>query len=235
MRHRPLALVLLLLVPCLAAAPAPAPAPAPTPAKDATASKAKPFEKEIKAFEEADERQAPPQDGILFVGSSSIRLWKTLKEDFPGLPVINRGFGGSRTEHVTLHADRIVLPYRPRQIVFYSGDNDLNDGLAPARVRDDLAALLKKVHAALPQTRVVILAVKPSVARVKLLREQRETNRLFAELAAADPQRLTYVDIFTPMLGPDGKPRPELYVKDNLHMNAAGYQLWTSLVKPHVK
>src|SRR5205085_10649885 len=111
----------------------------------------------------------PPQNGIEFHGSSSIVKWKTLKQDFPDLPVFNRGFGGSQAEHAVLHAGRIVIPYKPRTIVFHEGDNDLNAGKTPSQVRHDYAAFVAKVQKALPDVHFYILAVKPSVARVKLL------------------------------------------------------------------
>src|SRR5204863_1668560 len=117
------------------------------------------------AFEESDKTAPPPKDGIEFYGSSSIVHWTTLKEDFPDLPVFNRGFGGSETEHAILYADRIVIPYKPKTIVFYEGDNDLNSGKKPQQVCDDYAAFIAKVQKALPDTHIFILAVKPSIAR----------------------------------------------------------------------
>src|SRR5687767_2688782 len=100
----------------------------------APATKPAPFEKDIRAFEAADAENPPAPGGVLFVGSSSIRLWKTLAEDFPGVPVINRGFGGSRIAHSTQYADRIVIPYKPKTVVFYAGDNDIAGGLTPEQV-----------------------------------------------------------------------------------------------------
>ena len=167
----------------------------------------------------------------MFVGSSSIRLWNTLAEDFPGVPVVNRGFGGSELSDALRFADRIVLPYRPRMVVVYAGDNDLWAGETPQQVFEDFRALVRTIHDELPRTRVAFIAVKPSVARWRIEGEVRRTNQLIREFAAADP-RVDYIDIFTPMLGADGRPRPELFVDDGLHLNARGYELWKSVVAP---
>jgi hypothetical protein len=137
-----------------------------------------PFAAEIRKFEEADAASPPAPGGVLFVGSSSIRLWTTLADDFPGVPVINRGFGGSRIAHSTRYADRIVIPYKPRTIVFYAGDNDLAGGLSPEQVLADYKAFVATVRAALPETRILFISIKPSTARWKLVEQIREANRL---------------------------------------------------------
>lgn len=190
--------------------------------------------KEIQAMLDSDATNKPPRNPYLFVGSSSIRLWKTLKEDFAGLPVINRGFGGSYMSDSVDYAGNIILPYKPRMVLIYAGDNDLNDGKSPQQVLADFQALVKKIHAQLPKTKVAYIAVKPSPSRWKIEAKGRETNRLIEEYTRTD-KRLAYIDIFTPMLGTDGKPRPELFVKDNLHLNTAGYELWRETVRPFLK
>ncbi|MDP3069597.1 MAG: SGNH/GDSL hydrolase family protein [Opitutaceae bacterium] len=188
----------------------------------------------IDKFTQADATRAPAPGGIVFVGSSSIVKWTTLTEDFPGLPVINRGFGGSELEDSLFYADRIVLPYRPRTVVLYAGDNDLNAGKTPERVHADFRAFVAKIHAALPKTKIVFIAIKPSPSRWKNIATIRAANALIAADCAKDP-RLAYADIFTPMLGADGQPRPELFVKDMLHINAAGYALWQPVLAPLLK
>lgn len=192
-----------------------------------------PFEREIRAFEQADATHPPPKDAVLFIGSSSIRLWKTLEQDFPDVKVINRGFGGSQVEHSLRYADRIVLPYRPRTIVFYAGDNDLAAGKSPQRVLADFRDFVDKVRAALPDTRVLYVSIRPSVARWHLQDRQRHANRLVRELAESDPA-VEYIDVFSALLGPDGKPRPDLLVADKLHLNEAGYRVWTDVIRPYV-
>lgn len=188
------------------------------------------WEKDIQVFERWDREKAPPKNAVLFAGSSSIRLWPDLAGHFPELTVIQRGFGGSQMEDLNYYADRIVLPYRPSKIVVYEGDNDIAAGKAPARVVNDFQKFVKKVHAELPKTEIYFIAIKPSPSRWHLADPSREANRLVAEFAEEKP-RVTYVDIWTPMLNEEGKPRRELFTPDNLHMNEKGYELWTDVLK----
>jgi lysophospholipase L1-like esterase len=191
------------------------------------------WEPEIKAFEAADRTNPPPAGGIVFVGSSSIRLWKDLADDFKGLPVINRGFGGSQISDCVFYAARIVLPYRPRQVVLYAGDNDLAAGCSPEKLFEDFQAFVRKVHDALPETQIVFVSIKPSPSRWKLAQQMRTANRLIADFIRTDP-RLSFVDVFTPMLDIEGNPRAELYVADKLHMNRQGYAIWASRIQPYL-
>jgi lysophospholipase L1-like esterase len=192
------------------------------------------WEPDIAAFERSDSAQKPPANGILFVGSSSIRFWESLADDFSGLPVYNRGFGGSELHDVVHFANRIVLPYAPRIIVVYAGDNDLSNGRTPAQVAGDFKRFAATVHRHLPATRIVFIAVKPSLARWHIVAKIRKANTLVRHYARTD-SRVVYADVFTPMLGADGKPRPELFKEDGLHMTPAGYQLWTSVVRPYLR
>lgn len=186
----------------------------------------------IAAFETADRKMPPPENGILFVGSSSIRLWK-LDEHFPGLPVINRGFGGSQVSDTLHFAERIVLPYRPRVIVLYAGDNDIAAGEPPEQVVEDFQQLVATIHRELPNTRIVFIAIKPSIARWKLYEKMNAANEHIEKHCEGD-DRLRFVDVAAPMLGQDGRPREELFVDDGLHLSDAGYRLWTKLVRPHL-
>ncbi|KRF00576.1 hypothetical protein ASG87_12865 [Frateuria sp. Soil773] len=188
---------------------------------------------DIAAFEAADRAQPPPSGAVLFIGSSSIRFWKTLAADFPEVRTINRGFGGSEIDDSTFFADRIVAPYRPRAIVMYAGDNDLQDGDSPAQVRDDFAAFVRKARAVDPQVPIAFVAIKPSVARSALLPKIREANALVKAYAATQ-RGVDYLDVFTPMLGKDGRPQPKWFVEDGLHMNRSGYALWIGLLRPWV-
>jgi len=192
-----------------------------------------PWESAIREFERRD-RECPQTPGaILFVGSSSIVLWSTLEEDFKPLRVINRGFGGSQLADTVFYADRIILPYKPGIIVTYAGDNDIAAGKPPEAVRDQLRLLSDKVRHSLPASRILFLSIKPSPARWHLIGLVRRANAL-AEALARETWNLVYIDVFSPMLGPDGRPRPELFVEDGLHLSAQGYVLWTSILRPHL-
>ncbi|MCY3023257.1 MAG: SGNH/GDSL hydrolase family protein [Planctomycetota bacterium] len=187
------------------------------------------FEKDIKQYEAADQKTPPPKGAILFVGSSTIRMWKTLEKDMAPLTVMNRGFGGSQVSDVVYYADRIVIPYQPKSIVFYAGDNDLASGKQPAQILDGFKAFVEKVRTALPDVPIYFFSIKPSPSRAKLWPTAQDANKLVQEYAQK-ATGVTYVDVATEMLK-DGQARPELFLKDMLHMNADGYAIWTRIVK----
>ncbi len=189
------------------------------------------WEKDIAAFEAADKTTPPPKDAVVFVGSSSIRLWKSAPEHFSKHRIINRGFGGSYMSDSVAFADRIVIPYHPKLVVLYAGDNDIAAGKSPEQVCDDFMTFVARLHASLPDTRIAYLAIKPSPSRLKYFEQHKRANELIRE-ASATNDKLVYVDVWTPMLGADGKPREELFLKDRLHLNDEGYKLWAGIVGP---
>jgi lysophospholipase L1-like esterase len=192
------------------------------------------FEPEIRAFEAADRAKPPPLGGIVFVGSSSIKNWIDVAADFPGLPVLNRGFGGSTLADVVHYANRIAFRYRPHLVVLYAGDNDLAEGRTPEEVVRNYREFAARLRSALPATRLVYVSIKPSPSRRAFIGRMREANqRIRAETARDSLQ--AYVDVFTPMLGPSGQPRPELFLADSLHMTPAGYRLWRARLAPVVR
>lgn len=190
------------------------------------------FEEAIQEFEAMDEQGPPPEGAIVCIGSSSMRLWKDrLAVDLHPLTVVPRGFGGS-TMYDALHfVDRVVLAYRPRAVLLYEGDNDIALGIEPERIRKTFDALVTRVQGLLPEVRIYVLAIKPSIARWSLWPDMREANRLLDEACILDG-RLTYIDIATPMLQASGTPRPDIFLSDNLHMNALGYDIWAQTVGP---
>ena len=192
------------------------------------------WEPDIARFEAADRANPPRLGGIVFVGSSSIRMWATLDRDFPGLPVLNRGFGGSEAGDVAQFAERIVVPYKPRVVVFYAGDNDLAAGKTPTQVLHAFKSFVATIHRDLPGTRVVFVSIKPSVARWGIVDKMRAANQFVRDYARTD-DRLVYVDVFTPMLDPSGQPRRELFLEDGLHMTPAGYAIWRELIAPVIR
>ncbi|WP_421829319.1 SGNH/GDSL hydrolase family protein [Larkinella sp.] len=199
------------------------------------AQEAVPFENEIKAFEEQDRSASPPQNVILFTGSSSIKLWQTLQADFPDKKVLNRGFGGSKLPDVIYFADRVTVPYKPKQIVIYAGENDVASGTVTAQeVRDRFVTLFTKIRKSLPKTPIVFISMKPSPSRRKFLPITMEANDLIKNYIAKQKQA-QYLDIYTPMLDANGQIRGELFRADSLHMSPKGYEIWTAKLKPLLK
>ncbi len=188
------------------------------------------WEKTIAGFEAKDREEPVAPGGILFLGSSSIRMWE-LGKWFPGMPVLNRGFGGSEIADSLYYFDRIVLPYKPSAIVFYAGDNDIARNKSPEAVTEDFKKLAAKVWEHLPETRILFIGIKPSTARWNIYPEMKKVNEAIRVMAQSEP-RLVLVDVETVMLGEDGLPRQEFLQKDGLHMTDAGYAAWTKLVSP---
>lgn len=186
-------------------------------------------------FAASDRQKLPAAGGVLFVGSSSIRLWDGLAKDFSALPVvINRGFGGSRLSDCTDHLSRLVLPYRPRQIIVYAGDNDLAEGATPAEVLASFERFVDGVQRALPETRIAFLSIKPSPLRAALIDSARATNELIRAHALGHAN-VQYIDVFHKMLGADGQPRAELFGPDRLHLSRSGYALWRQEIAQHLQ
>ena len=192
------------------------------------------WQSSIEAFAAADQARQPEPGGVLFVGSSSIRFWTHLPQDFRQTPVvINRGFGGSTMADCLFFVKKLVVQYQPRQVMVYAGDNDLAQGRTPAQVLESFQGFVRAVRSELPGTRIGYISIKPSPARARLLPLVRETNALLASYVRTLPEA-DYIDIFTPMLEADGTPRAGLYGPDRLHMNEAGYALWRTVIGPFV-
>lgn len=187
------------------------------------------WENEIAGIEKRDAAKKPEQGCTVFVGSSSIRLWD-IATSFPKLSAVNHGFGGSTIADATHFFDRLVLPLKPKTIVFYSGDNDVASGMMPQAVHDDFVAFIAAARKQLPDVRIVFIPIKPSPARWKLYDKQTAANKLI-KATLEQTKNTVYVDVVPPMLDAEGQPRRELFVADQLHMNAAGYAIWTKLLE----
>ena len=200
-----------------------------------TAQTAERWDPAIQKFEASDKVSPPPQNGVLFIGASSIVRWN-LPEYFPelGTKAINRGFGGSQSVDAVRYVDRIVVPYHPRVVVYYAGDNDVETATPAQQIADGFTKFDQKVHAALPQTRIVFISIKPSIRRWKWIDTIKSANAMVKEYCAKHPN-LAFMDIEQQMLGADGKPNPALLVEDGLHMTPAGYKVWTAALKPLLK
>ncbi|MCY7354691.1 MAG: GDSL-type esterase/lipase family protein [Lysobacter sp.] len=186
---------------------------------------------DMQRFAAQDAVMPPPRHPIVFTGSSSIRLWDTLAGDFPNVPVLNRGFGGSQLRDAFQHADAIAIRYQPRQVVLYAGDNELSAGRTPQQILADFRAVVARFRHDLPNTTIIFISPKPSPSRAHLLGAQRVANALIHK-EAARMGRVAYADVFTPMLDASGQPRVELFAADGLHVNRASYVLWQTTIAP---
>jgi len=194
------------------------------------------FHDEIMAFKAQDSITPPAAAPILFTGSSSFRIWKEVQAAFPGYGIINRGFGGSIITDVTFYAEDVIFPYKPRQIVLYCGDNDLaaSDTVTAEVVFSRFKELFSLIRGRMEKVPILYVAIKPSPSRERLMPRIVEANRLIADFLRGQ-SHVAFVDIYHPMLTPDGRPRPELFQEDMLHMNAKGYAIWRKVIRPYLK
>ena len=201
-----------------------------------TAQTKLPFEAEIRAFERLDSLEKPAKGQILLYGSSSMRLWTTYKQDLVGYSVVNRGFGGSQMSDAIYYFDRIVLPLEPSLILLYEGDNDLSNGKkTPTQVFEDYQVFMKMVHQKLPKTKVAIYSLRPSLAREGMMPQQKALNAMFRQYCKKHRKRAFYIDMYSTLLTPEGKPNGDYLVADKLHLNAKGYTVWTQATLAFLK
>jgi lysophospholipase L1-like esterase len=191
------------------------------------------FKKDIDAFMKWDSKNSPAENAVLFVGSSSIVMWET-NEAFGEYPVINRGFGGSHISDVIYYYDKVIQGYDPALIVFYAGDNDAASGKAAEQILEDYKYLLSRIRKDYPEVPFIYLPIKPTSSRWKYWDEMKKTNRLIREFNK-QKENLYYVDTATALLTPKGLPNDELFLKDKLHMNEKGYNLWNEILRVHLK
>ncbi|MGC3956843.1 MAG: GDSL-type esterase/lipase family protein [Verrucomicrobiota bacterium] len=189
------------------------------------------WEKEITAMVASEKTNPPPPNAVLFLGSSTIRLWKTLAQDFPGTPLINRGFGGSEIADSTHYAERLVFPYAPKQIIFRAGGNDLQNSKSAEQVCADFKAFVTTVHSRLPATEIVFMSWNYSPSRWSSAPRERALNELIAAYAQTQP-KVKYLDVSDISLDANGQPRADLFVNDRLHFNTEGYRLLAERVRP---
>jgi lysophospholipase L1-like esterase len=192
------------------------------------------WQSSMAAFAAADREHLPDAGGVLFVGSSTIRLWSSLAQDFRQLPiVINRGFGGSTMADCDYFARLLVIRYKPKEVLVYAGENDLAEGRSALQVLESFSNFVRAVRSELPDTRISYISIKPSPSRAALMVQARETNKLLASYVGT-LENAQYIDIFNPMLGLDGAPKAELFRADRLHLNDAGYALWQAIIGSRV-
>jgi lysophospholipase L1-like esterase len=189
------------------------------------------WEKEIAAYEASDRQSPPPKGGALFIGSSTIRLWKTLDKDFPNHKVINRGFGGSEIVDSTHFSGRLIFPHEPRQIFLRAGGNDIHNGRTPREVAADFVGFVRVVRTRLPKAEILYIAVSPAPARWGETDKYRELNRMIRAVAL-DMPRVGFIDAFDVSLDPNGQAIPGRFVKDKLHFSPEGYTFLAERVRP---
>jgi lysophospholipase L1-like esterase len=185
---------------------------------------------ELERIAESDKAHSPEPGGVIFVGSSSIRMWD-LEKSFPGKGYVNHGFGGSEIVDSTYYFDELVAKHKPRLVVFYAGDNDIANGKSPEQVLKDFQAFAVKFKKELPKANLLYISIKPSTARWHLADKMREANKLIEEDGNRRPN-FHFLDVWPVMLDDDGKPRKDIFLEDGLHMNEVGYAEWVKLVEP---
>lgn len=196
---------------------------------------AQPFANEIAAFRKQDSIAMPPKKAILLVGSSSFRLWDNWQDYFPGRKMINRGFGGSSLPDVIRYADDVIFKYRPKQIIIYCGENDFaaSDTVSVPTVVERFKTLFGMIRAKYKRVPVAFVSMKPSPSRQKFLTKYVAANAAIKDFLAAQ-KRTAYIDVYTPMLQPDGNVMTDIFKADNLHMNAKGYAIWKQIMEPYL-
>ncbi|MEP7257280.1 MAG: GDSL-type esterase/lipase family protein [Flavitalea sp.] len=193
-----------------------------------------PFAADITGFEQADKASFPPANAIVFVGSSSFTMWKDVADYFPGYTIINRGFGGSTLNDVIRYTDKIIVPYKPKQIVIYCGDNDIAAGsgsVTSADVLERFVQLFTIIRKDLPSAAIAFVAIKPSPSREKYLPIVIDANNKIKDFLSRQDHS-AFIDVYYPMLDAGGKPRKELFLEDMLHMKPAGYVIWQKEIQP---
>lgn len=196
---------------------------------------AQPFAEDITAFKKQDQLHPPPADAILFVGSSSFTKWKDVANYFPGYTIINRGFGGSTLPDVIRYTDEIIVPYHPKQVVIYCGDNDLasSDKITADSVLERFRILFEGIRSKLPGEQIVYISIKPSPSRVRLKEKMDQANLLIKTYLSLN-RNTAFVDVYHKMLNPDGSIMSNIFLEDSLHMNASGYAIWQKAILPYL-
>lgn len=193
-----------------------------------------PFEREIVSYEKQDSISMPKKGQILFLGSSSFRLWKNFDADMKGIPAFNRGFGGSTLKDALYYFDRMVVKYQPSWIFMYEGDNDIAKGESPEFIRDEFVEFSTRLKKVLPKTKLVFVAARPSLARTANLQKQRELNSLIQSVVK-EQNGLYYLDMHNPFFNADGSLMQDIFVADKLHLNEKGYQIFADQIKNFIK
>lgn len=189
------------------------------------------YAKDIREFKKSDSVARPPDNPILFIGSSSFTRWKDIQSAFPRHVILNRGFGGSTLLDLIHYQDDVIFPYAPKQIVIYCGENDIASGATSDEMLSRFDQLFTSIRQRLPEVPIAFISMKPSPSREKFREELKKGNELVRDYLK-DKKRTQYIDIYSLMLNKQDKPQPELYVSDSLHMSENGYKIWRKAIQP---
>lgn len=194
-----------------------------------------PFHADIQHFKTQDSIHFPPKNAILFIGSSSFTKWTDVQSYFPGYTIINRGFGGSSLPDLIRYAEDIIFPYTPRQVVIYCGDNDLaaSDTVSAQTVWNRFQLLFVLIRKKLPATSIAFVSIKPSPSRQRLMPKMREANLLIKKYLE-QKKNTAFIDVYHKMLDKEGTPMRNIFLEDELHMNAKGYAIWQKVIQPYL-
>jgi len=193
-----------------------------------------PFHKEIKSLTERIDQAGWKSKSFVFTGSSSVRLWENIQEEFPAIPIINTGFGGSQASDLLIHLDELVIRYGPEKVFIYEGDNDLFSGKEAAQIMEEIDLLVTRINQKLPETNIVLISTKPSPSRWHLKNYYTALNDLMRQYATTHDQ-VNFMNVWNVMLDKSGKPISEIFIADSLHMNEKGYAIWNTSVIPFMK
>lgn len=199
------------------------------------AQTAPPFWSDIVAFKKQDAKTPPPAAPILFVGSSSFTRWTGVQEAFPGYTIVNRGFGGSSLPDVIRYFYDVILPYKPKQVVIYCGENDLaaSESVTAAEVVTRFKTLYGMIRQNLPGATINFVSIKASPSRPQITGRLEEANRAIRKFLKKE-KRAAFIDVNSAMLDASGRMRGELFVEDNLHLNVEGYAIWQRVIQPYL-
>jgi hypothetical protein len=194
-----------------------------------------PFDNEIRAFKHQDSLSFPKSGGILFIGSSSIRLWSDLEQRFPGKPIVKRGVGGSElSQLVKYYTPYILFPYHPGKIFIYAGENDLNAGESADSVFSNVKALWTMINTNLPDTKIYFLSIKPAPSRIRIEQDELKANEMIKNYLQDKPNTI-FIDVSSVIYKPGTiEPDPTLFRNDMLHLNSKGYDRWQKVLEPYV-
>jgi len=191
------------------------------------------FQKEVEQITKKNDGAKLGENLILFTGSSSIKGWKDIATYFPDHQVLNNGFGGSQTSDLIHYMDELIIDYQPKKVFIYEGDNDISAGKTTEVIMNDMHKLVEKIIEELPETEVFLISAKPSISRWHLKDKYEDLNKNFEKYSQSN-SKVEYVDVWTTMLDEGGKPKAEIFLEDNLHMNKAGYDLWAEVIGKYV-